>query len=215
MSRRSLRWPRHFGFEIAGLGPSFVTRVDKGSIAFNSGLQAGDQILELDDQDVTNMSAKAIRTLAKHSRTQPPTLGVVSRRIQTELVGSKRSGLGMRVSETKPVTVDIVDIGSSAESAGIQKGSLSLSLSLSLTLSLTLSLSLSLHLLVPVWLCRRCLGNSNKTKQTLWKHTYSNVLKILPPTNEKFSEKKIWYFSYFRSKHRLLVPVRTASTRRF
>ena len=124
----SLRWPRHFGFEIAGLGPSFVTRVDKGSIAFNSGLQPGDQILELDDQDVANMSAKAIRTLAKHSRSQPPTLGVVSRRIEKELVGSKTAGLGFTVSDTRPVTVDLVEGSSSADAAGIRKGSKSLSL---------------------------------------------------------------------------------------
>ena len=33
--------------------------------------------------------------------------------------------------------------------------------------------------------------------------------------NWKFPDKKFWYFSYFCSKHRLWVLVRTASTRRF
>ena len=33
--------------------------------------------------------------------------------------------------------------------------------------------------------------------------------------NWKFSDKKLWYFSYFCSKHRLWVLVRTASPRRF
>ena len=33
--------------------------------------------------------------------------------------------------------------------------------------------------------------------------------------NWKFLDKKLWYFSYFCSKHRLLVLVRTASPRRF
>ena len=37
----------------------------------------------------------------------------------------------------------------------------------------------------------------------LRKHAYSNVLKILPPKNWKFSDKKLWYFSYFCSKQRL------------
>ena len=120
--RRSVRWPKQFGFEIAGLGPSFVTAVEKDSVAFNSGLQPGDQILELDNQDVTNMSAKAIRTLAKHSRTQPPTLGVVSRRVQTNLTGSKTMGLGLMVSDTKPVIVESVEKGGPADTAGIQKG---------------------------------------------------------------------------------------------
>ena len=33
--------------------------------------------------------------------------------------------------------------------------------------------------------------------------------------NWKFSDKKLWYFSYFCSKHTLWVLVRTASARRF
>ena len=50
---------------------------------------------------------------------------------------------------------------------------------------------------------------------TLRKHAYSNILNILPPKKWKFSDKKLWYFSYFCSKHRLWVLVRTASPRRF
>ena len=50
---------------------------------------------------------------------------------------------------------------------------------------------------------------------TLRKHAYSNSLKILPPKDENFQIKKIWYFSYFCSKHRLWVLVKTASKRRF
>lgn len=120
--RRNVRWPKQFGFEIAGLGPCFVTSVEKDSVAFNSGLQAGDQILELDNQDVNNMSAKAIRTLAKHSRSQPPTLGVVSRRNQTTIMGSKLMGLGFAVSDTRPVVIELVDKGGPAEAAGINEG---------------------------------------------------------------------------------------------
>ena len=44
---------------------------------------------------------------------------------------------------------------------------------------------------------------------TLRKHAYSNILKMLPPKNAKFSDKKFWYFSYFCSKHRSWVLVRT------
>ena len=50
---------------------------------------------------------------------------------------------------------------------------------------------------------------------SLRKHAYSNILKILPPKNWKFSDKNLRYFSYFCSKHRLWVLVRTASARRF
>ena len=41
------------------------------------------------------------------------------------------------------------------------------------------------------------------TTKSLRKHAYSNTLKILPPKNDNFSDKKFWYFSYFCSKHRL------------
>ena len=50
---------------------------------------------------------------------------------------------------------------------------------------------------------------------TLRKHAYLNILKILQPKPENFQIKKFRYFSYFCSKHRLWVLVRTASPRRF
>ena len=58
----------------------------------------------------------------------------------------------------------------------------------------------------------------NRTKQgkkKLRKQAHSNILKRFPPKNRKKSDKKIWYFSYFFSKYKLCVLVRTASTRRF
>ena len=48
------------------------------------------------------------------------------------------------------------------------------------------------------------------TKTHLFKYTETFTTK-----KRKFSDKKFWYFSYFCSKHRLWVLVRTASTRRF
>ena len=44
----------------------------------------------------------------------------------------------------------------------------------------------------------------------LWKHAFSNIQKISPSKTETFQKKKIWYFSYFCSKHRLWVLIRTA-----
>ena len=41
-------------------------------------------------------------------------------------------------------------------------------------------------------------------RQSLRKHAYSNILKILPPKNENFQIKN-WYFSGFCSKHKLWV----------
>ena len=49
----------------------------------------------------------------------------------------------------------------------------------------------------------------------LQKLAYSNVWKISPPKNWNYSDKELWYFSYFCSKHRLWVIVRTALVRRF
>lgn len=122
MPLRTLKWPKHFGFDIVGQGPCFVLHVERGSIAYNSGLQCGDQILELDDQDVTNMSSEALKTLAKHSRTQPPTLGVVSRILHVDLVGNKSVGLGMVVSDGKPVHVWTVEKDGPAHVMGIRPG---------------------------------------------------------------------------------------------
>ena len=48
------------------------------------------------------------------------------------------------------------------------------------------------------------------TKTRLFKYTENLTTK-----KWKFSDKKFWYFSYFCSKHRLSVLVRTASARRF
>ena len=53
------------------------------------------------------------------------------------------------------------------------------------------------------------------TGHTLGKHIYSNtcILKILPPKTVSF-QIKCWYFSYFCSKHRFWVFVRTTSVSR-
>ena len=48
------------------------------------------------------------------------------------------------------------------------------------------------------------------TKTRLFKYIENFTSK-----NRKFSDKKLWYFSYFCSKHRLWVLVRTALARRF
>ena len=48
------------------------------------------------------------------------------------------------------------------------------------------------------------------------KHAYSNILKISPPKTEKKTTTDKYHIFYISAqKHRLLVPVRTASARRF
>ena len=53
-------------------------------------------------------------------------------------------------------------------------------------------------------------ANGHITKTRLFKYIENFISK-----NWKFSDKKLWYFSYFCSKHRLWVLVRTTSPRRF
>ena len=56
--------------------------------------------------------------------------------------------------------------------------------------------------------CRQCCAQAHIviTKTCLFKY-----IENFTPQNWKFSDKKLWYFSYFCSKHRLWVLVRTAS----
>ena len=48
-----------------------------------------------------------------------------------------------------------------------------------------------------------------------YENTPVQICKIFTSKNWKISDKILWYFSYFWSKHRLWVLVRTASARRF
>ena len=57
---------------------------------------------------------------------------------------------------------------------------------------------------------RAAWSESSITKTRLFKYIENFTSK-----NWKFSDKKLWYFSFFCSKHRLRVLVRTASSRRF
>ena len=50
---------------------------------------------------------------------------------------------------------------------------------------------------------------------SLRKHAYSKFIENFTNKNWKFSDKKLWYFSYFCSKHRLWVLVWIGSQRRF
>lgn len=72
-------WPEDFGFILGGDGPSYILSVVEGSSAYMAGLQPGDQVLELDGQNVSSLSTKALIALAQTLKTVPPSIGVVSR----------------------------------------------------------------------------------------------------------------------------------------
>lgn len=51
----------------------------EGSSAYLAGLQPGDQVVDIEGQDVTNLSTPALVALAQTLKTVPPSIGVVSR----------------------------------------------------------------------------------------------------------------------------------------
>lgn len=51
----------------------------EGSSAYLAGLQPGDQVVDIEGQDVTNLSTPALIALAQTLKTVPPSIGVVSR----------------------------------------------------------------------------------------------------------------------------------------
>lgn len=72
-------WPEAFGFRLGGTGPSYILSVVEGSSAYLAGLQPGDQVVDIEGQDVTNLSTPALIALAQTLKTVPPSIGVVSR----------------------------------------------------------------------------------------------------------------------------------------
>lgn len=58
----------------------------EGSSAFLAGLQPGDQVVDIEGQDVTNLSTPALIALAQTLKTVPPSIGVVSRLKQARLI---------------------------------------------------------------------------------------------------------------------------------
>ena len=123
------KWPKAYGFEIHGSGPSYVVSVEPGGAASQAGLAPGDQLLELDGQDVTAMPAPAVKALARQSRCQPPALEVVAclSRLELEPLPSSPSpssggGYGFSVLNERPVVVGSVDFGGPACAAGLRVG---------------------------------------------------------------------------------------------
>ena len=40
-------WPEAYGFNIAGQGPTYVTKIQDGGVAYRAGLKTGDMLLEV------------------------------------------------------------------------------------------------------------------------------------------------------------------------
>lgn len=72
-------WPEDFGFQLGGVGPSYILSVEEGSSAHLAGLQAGDQVLEIEGHNVSTLGPQAVVAIAQTQKNIPPSIGVVSR----------------------------------------------------------------------------------------------------------------------------------------
>ena len=68
------------------------------------------------------MSSSSISSLARFSRTLPPTVGVVSRLVNLELTANSVCGFGFKAKGYHPTRVSYVEPGGPADSAGVKPG---------------------------------------------------------------------------------------------
>ena len=121
---RSNKWPERHGFSIGGRGPSYVLAVVKGSAADKQGLKPGDQIIELNGNNVSEFAAPALETLAKHTIGVMPKIKVVNDVQHLELQATRLHsyGLGLVYSDRHGYLVESVVSKGPADKAGLQKG---------------------------------------------------------------------------------------------
>ncbi|CAL8313525.1 unnamed protein product [Arctogadus glacialis] len=99
-------WPEEFGFRLGGVGPSYILSVLEGSSAFLAGLQPGDQVVDIEGQDVTNLSTPALIALAQTLKTVPPSIGVVSRLEQIDIAPGQDGRFGFTIVGDSPLMVE-------------------------------------------------------------------------------------------------------------
>lgn len=116
-------WPEAFGFTVGGKAPVVILSVEENSVAQRAGLQPGDQILEVNGENVQGLSKEEITLLAKRSRTVPPALAVISR-IRTFDLRRRRGRFGFAVRGQGPVFIAEIEANSPAQNVGIRPGDL-------------------------------------------------------------------------------------------
>ncbi|XP_033999091.1 delphilin [Trematomus bernacchii] len=99
-------WPEAFGFRLGGTGPSYILSVVEGSSAYLAGLQPGDQVVDIEGQDVTNLSTPALVALAQTLKTVPPSIGVVSRIEQIDVTPGPDGRFGFTIIGDCPLMVE-------------------------------------------------------------------------------------------------------------
>ncbi|XP_062386922.1 delphilin [Sardina pilchardus] len=115
-------WPEDFGFRLGGDGPSYILSVVEGSSAHMAGLQPGDQVLEVDGQNVSTLSPQALVALAKTIKTVPPSIGVVSRIEQIDIIPGPDGRFGFTIVGDSPLLVEDCAPSSPAGRSGLRAG---------------------------------------------------------------------------------------------
>ncbi|XP_031417176.1 delphilin isoform X2 [Clupea harengus] len=122
MPASNQNWPEEFGFQLGGNGPSYIVSVDEGSSAQLSGLQPGDQVLEIEGQDVSTLSAQELTALAQSQKNIPPSIGVVSRIHQMDITPGPDGRFGFTIVGDCPLLVEDCSPFSPAGRGGLRAG---------------------------------------------------------------------------------------------
>ncbi|XP_051928011.1 delphilin isoform X2 [Hippocampus zosterae] len=115
-------WPEEFGFQLGGNGPSYILSVEEGSSAQLAGLQAGDQVLEIEGHNVSTLCPQAVVAIAQTQKNIPPSIGVVSRIQQMDIVPGPDGRYGFTIVGDCPLLVEDCLPCSPAGRAGLRAG---------------------------------------------------------------------------------------------
>ncbi|XP_055746241.1 delphilin isoform X5 [Salvelinus fontinalis] len=115
-------WPEEFGFQLGGSGPSYILSVEEGSSAYLAGLQPGDQVLEIEGQNVSTLGFQAVIAIAQTQRNIPPSIGVVSRIQQMDITPGPDGRFGFTIVGDCPLLVEDCSPCSPAGRGGLRAG---------------------------------------------------------------------------------------------